>query len=279
MNFINCTALNSADIMRNAVIFWSENIAEHIKNLLRSYVGTTAVMEDRFKEHLKDYYEKFKQINQSFKSKALGGSYYSDFLRTNTGFINLLERIKFEGFSGYPILQQSVFHYIYESRYVNAVFAAKNIAGNVLVTTYFLPFLNNAQNCIYNQMYFWSIIGAMHPSLLMGNNTFYNAINGYSKEFLTNICNSFNNICFRLSQVKKPIKKGPFLSIFEDFDTLNKEYLEFLAAVKRTNPKIFTLPSAVRLPATFYEAVEHQIAEHGLVDEINVNISKIFGMR
>lgn len=278
MNFINCTASNSTDIMRNAVVFWSNNIAEHIKTLLRSYVGTTAVMEDMFKDSLKDYYEKFTAINKSFKGKALGMAHYSDFLRVNTGFINLLERIKFEGFSGYPVLQQTVFHYIYESRYVNAIFGTKNMSVSPLITTYFLPFLNNTLSCVYNQMYFWSIIGSMHPSLLMGNNAFYNTINGYAKEFLTDICNSFNNICFRLSQTKKPPKRGIISPIFENFCGINNNYLEFLIAVKQKSPKIFTLPSSVRLPATFYEAVDHQVAEHGLVAEINGNISKLFGV-
>ena len=278
MNFINCAALSSNETMRNAVIFWSENTAEHIKILLRSNAGTTAILEEGFKEQLKLYYEKFTAINQGFKSKALGMTYYSDFLRTNAGFINLLERIKYEGFSGYPILQQSVFHYIYEGRYINAVFGTKNIGENVLITTRFLPFLNNALNCVYNQTYFWSIIGSMHPSLLMGNNAFYNAINGYAKEFLTEICNGFNNICFRLSQTKKPIKKSIILPIFENFKTINNEYIGFLTTIKQTGPKIFTLPSSVRLPVAFYEAVEHQIAEHNLVAEINGNTSKLFGV-
>ena len=108
-------------------------------------------------------------LNESFKKGERPLAYYQEFLRLNTALINLLERIKFEAFSGYPVMQQSVFHYIYESRYTNAIFGVKNTVGNVLITNYFLPFLNNGLSCFYNQMYFWCIIGSMHPSLLMGN--------------------------------------------------------------------------------------------------------------
>ena len=116
----------------------------------------------------------------------------------------------------------------------------------------------------------------MHPSLIMQNNAFYNAINGYAKEFLTNVCNSFNNINFSLSSLKRPVKKVSLGVIFREFESLNNDYLEFLKAIKQTNPKIFTLPSAVRLPSSFYGAVDHQIAEHTLVGEINGNIEKMF---
>lgn len=260
--------------MRKSAIFWSENIAQHLSSFLRSVTGTTAVLEGYFKTELKKYYEKFMNFNQNFKKGELPLSYYQEFLRVNSGLINLLERIKFEALSGYPVMQQSLFHYIYESRYTNAIFSAKNTVGNVLITNYFLPFLNNGFGCFYNQMYFWSIIGGMHPSLLLNNNVFYNALNGYSKEFLTEVCNKFNNINFRLSSLKRPIKRNTLGGIFEDFCKLNIEYLEFLKAVKQNNPKIFLTPNLTHLPESFYSAVEHQVAEHTLVSEINQNIAK-----
>ena len=274
MNFINCANSASPELMRKTVIFWSENSAQHITSLLKLPNGTTAVLQDFFKEQLKKYYEKFKAINEGFRQNNLPLSKYQEFIRLNTGFINLLERIKFEGFSGYPVLQQSVFHYIYEARYINAVFSAKNPSGNVLITLNFVPFLNLNFGCFYNQMYFWSIIGSMHPSLLMGNNAFYNAINGYSKEFLTEVTNNFNAINFKLSSIKKPVKKYALAEVFEEFKYLNDNFLEFLISVRQNSPKIFTSPSLVRLPSSFYSAVDHQIAEHTLVKEINENIEK-----
>ena len=260
--------------MRKAAIFWSENIAEHINSFLKAVPSTTAVLEDYFKGELKEYYHKFMNFNENFKKGERPLAFFQEFLRVNSGFINLLERIKFEALSGYPVMQQSLFHYIYESRYTNAIFGVKNMVGNVLITNYFLPFLNNGFSCFYNQMYFWSIIGGMHPSLLLNNNAFYNALNGYSKEFLTNVCNKFNNINYRLSSIRKPVKRNALTDVFRDFCALNSEYLEFLRAVKQTSPKIFITPNLSRLPESFYSAVEHQISEHSLVKEINTNIEK-----
>ncbi len=274
MNFINCGSSASPELMRKTVVFWSENNVQHITSLLRSVGGTTAVLQDYFKQQLKVFYDKFSSVGKAFKENNLPLSRYQEFLRINTSFINLLERIKFEGFSGYPILQQSVYHYIFEARYINAVFSAKNPNGNVQITLYFVPFLNANFGCFYNQMYFWSIIGAMHPSLLMGNNAFYNAINGYSKEFLTEVTNTFNAINFTLSSLKKPVKKNALREVFEQFSHLNLSYLEFLKEIKQSSPKIFTSPLVSRLPTSFYSGVDHQIAEHTLVREINVNIEK-----
>lgn len=261
--------------MKTAAAFWSENNAQHITTLLKSNVGSTAVLNDFFKERLKDYYERFININKGFKTAAPNMAQYQEFLRTNAGFVNLLERIKYEAFSGYPILQQSVFHYIYEARYINAVFGTKNATGGPIITVHFLPFLNNTLACLYNQMYFWGIIGAMHPSLIMGNNAFYNAINGYAKEFLTEVCNNFNSLNYRLSSLKKPLKKAALAYIFKDFSAVNNEYLDFLGSVKAANPKIFLSSFATRLPTSFYAAIDHQIAEHTLVAEINKNIEKL----
>ncbi len=274
MNFINCSNVSASKLLCKTVIFWSKNSFEHINSLLRLTAGTTAVLNEYFKLELKAYYQKFSNYYEEFKKGDLPLSFYQGFLRTNMGFVGLLERIKFEAVSGYPVISQSVFHYIYEGRYINAVLGSKNTVGNVLVTNYFLPFLNNNLSCFYNQIYFWSIIAAMHPSLLLGNNTFYNSLNGYSKEFLTDSCNKFNDINFRLSSLKKPLKKGLLKEIFNDFCALNDEYSEFLKAVKQGNPKIFLSLNSARFTESFYKGLEHQINEHNLVKEINENIGK-----
>lgn len=278
MNFINCSGNSTPEIFRKTVIFWCDNSAQHINSLLRSVTGTTAVLQEDFKTRFNTYYDMFLKLKEALLQKKINSSVYGQFFEINNSFINLLERIKYEAFSGYPILQQSVFHYIYEGRYINAILSFKNSVGNVLITTYFLPFINRAVDCVYNQIYFWSIIGSMHPSLIMQNNAFYGAINGYAKEFLTGICNSFNNINFALSSLKRPIKKANLGVIFNEFSSLNNDYLEFLKAIKSSNPKIFTLPSSLRLSASFYSAVDHQISEHTLVTEINQNIGKILGV-
>lgn len=274
MNFINCTGNVNVELLRKTVVFWSENSFQHIATLLKITNGTTAVLQPFFKEKLQYFENLFKKIHCDFKEKNMPNANYANFLKINREFINLLERLKYEGFGGYPIIQQTVFHFIYEQRYINAVFGAKNFAGNILITQQFSPFFNHTLNCFYNQMYFWSIIGAMHPSLLMENNAFYNAINGYSKEFLTEITNNFNAVNFKLSELKKPVKKSALKEIFKEFCILNKNFTDFLISVKQNSLKIFTSPFIIKFPASFYTAVEHQLNEHRLAEEISGNIKK-----
>lgn len=268
MNYINCKNNLSSETMIKTVAFWSKNSIEHIESLLKLTNGTTAVLQPYFKEQLVEILNDFKKINQMYSqnnSRLIPKPQI--FFKINLRFINLLERMKFEGFSGYPVLQQSVFHYLYEQRYINAIFGMNNPVGNVLISCYFLPFQNNL-SCIYNQMYFWGIIGSIHPSFLIGNNAFYNAINGYSKEFLTDICNRFNLINFKLSQMKKPIKKTEIKPIFEEFKNLNGDFLEFLKLVKSNNLRIFITTPNLRLSEGFYSTLEHIILEHTLVRDI-----------
>ncbi len=274
MNFINCQNNISNAVYIKSVAFWSKNSFQHIDSLLKSANGTTAVLQPYFKEELNSISNEFKKIYQLYSQnnpRLLPKP--AVFFKINSKFINLLERIKYEGFSGYPVLQQSIFHYIYEQRYINAVFVMNNPVGNVLITTYFYPFQNNLYSCIYNQMYFWCIIGSMHPSLLMGNNAFYNSINGYAKEFLTEVCNRFNLIAFKLTQMKKPIKRNELAPIFLEFKELNNTFLEFLKLVKTNNLRIFTNPQNLNLSQSFYGTVDHMIGEHTLVDEINSGLN------
>ncbi len=275
MNFINCSNVNSPELLKKTLIFWCENSIGHIASLLKLTGGTTAVLQAEFKDRLRVFYDEFVKISKILKENELTNSVYNSFLKLNQAFVCLLERMKFEGFAGYPVLQQTVFHYIYEGRYVNAVLGVKNLPENLLITVNFAPFYNRNINCFYNQMYFWSIIGAMHPSLLMGNNAFYSAINGYSKEFLTEVTNGFNQINFKLSSLKRPVKIKALSEVFCEFSQKNLEFLEFLRLIKQGSVKVFSSTMAVRLPSSFYAGVDHQIAEHTLVCEINQNIESV----
>ncbi len=275
MNFINCSNKITSEQIRKTVAFWAQNSFQHISSLLASVKGTTAVLNPAFIKELESLYRDFKNIYSAYTEGISRLPQRPDaLLRTNKKFVNLLERIKFEGFSGYPMLQQSLFHYIYEGKYINAVFGLPCSISNLLISTSFQPFSSNERLCIYNQMYFWSIIGAMHPSLLMDSNAFYNSINGYSREYLTEITNNFGKLNFALSSLKRPLQKKPLAELFEFFCELNTAFLDFLLAAKAGNIKIYSSTSAVRLPNSFYAKAEHMIKEHTLVNELNINIKK-----
>ena len=107
----------------------------------------------------------------------------------------------------------------------------------------------------------------MHPSLLLNNNDFATAINGYSKEYLRDTANSFNAICFSLSQMGKTNKKE-LTKIFNNFRQLNSSFLSFLISAKSGSPKVFTSTVKPALSNSFYKGVGHMINEHKLVSEL-----------
>ncbi|MBQ3058317.1 MAG: hypothetical protein IJD00_05150 [Clostridia bacterium] len=273
MNYINCKNNLPPETVRKTIIFWCENSIQHISSFLSAIKGSGAVLENDFLQEIKEIDLIFKSILNEYSSeKGNLPSRPAILFKTNTRFIALLERIKLETVSGYPILQQSVYHYILEQNYINAIFGISVPQNSPLITVKFMPFYNN--NCVFNQMYFWSVIGAMHPSLLLNNNDFATAINGYSKEYLRDTANSFNAICFSLSGMGKT-KKKELTKIFNSFRQLNSSFLSFLIAAKSGSPKVFTATVKPTLSDSFYKGVGHMINEHKLVAEICDAITEI----
>ena len=265
MNYINCQNNLSPAVIRKTIIFWCENSIQHISSLLSAFKGSGAVLNEEFLHEIKEIELIFKGIYDEYSSdKTNLPTRPAILFKTNTRFIALLERIKLESVSGYPILQQSVYHYIFEQNYLNAIFGVNIPQNTPLITVKFAPFYNN--NCIFNQIYFWSVIGAMHPSLLLNNSDFSAAINGYSRELLRDTANGFNGICFRLSSVYK--NKKELTKIFEDFRQLNSNFLSFLISAQKGSARVFTSTVKPTLSDSFYRAAQHMINEHKLVSEL-----------
>ncbi|MBO5357750.1 MAG: hypothetical protein J6A78_00315 [Clostridia bacterium] len=266
MNYINCKNNLPPESLRKAIVFWCENSIQHIESFLSAIKSSSAVLEDEFLQEIKEIDLIFKSIYAEYSSeKSNLPSRPAILFKTNTRFIALLERIKLEAVSGYPILQQSVYHYIFEQNYINAIFGISVPQNSPIITVKFAPFYSN--NCVFNQIYFWSVIGAMHPSLLLNNNDFATAINGYSKEYLRDTANSFNAICFSLSQMGKTNKKE-LTKIFNSFRQLNNSFLSFLISARSGSPKVFASTVKPALSNSFYKGVGHMINEHKLVSEL-----------
>ena len=269
MNYINCKDACLPADMRKAVEFWSANTVGHIETLLMLKGSSAAVMQPYFTKELENSLISFKKINALYKNEdafrlpAKPQVFFSE----NRRLINLLERMKYEGFGGYPYLQQTIFHYIYEQRYINAIFGVQNEAHG-LITVHFSPIGSYPFVCIYNQMYFWSVIGAIHPSLMIGNDKFYRSASLHTREYLTEITNRFNLICFKLSELKKPPVKAELKPVFDKFCRLNLEFLRFLRLIKENGGGIYTAGLPTDMPQTFYKSLDHIIGEHTLVKEL-----------
>lgn len=267
MNYINCKNNLSPALMRKTIIFWCENTLQHISSLLSAFRGSGAVLRDEFLSEIKEIELIFKSVFDEYSSdKTNLPTRPAILFKTNTRFIALLERIKLEAVSGYPIIQQSVYHYIFEQNYLNAIFGITIPQYTPVITIKFAPFYNN--NCIFNQMYFWSVIGSMHPSLLLNNTDFAAALNGYSKEFLRDTVNGFNRISFALSELSKTTNKKELLKIFKNFQQLNCNFLNFLEAAYSGSARVYASTVTHRFSDSFYKASRHMIAEHKLVNEL-----------
>ncbi len=269
MNYINCKDTCLPADMRKAVEFWARNTVGHIETLLRLKGTSAAIMQPYFTKELENLLQSFKKISalysneDAFRLPAKPQVLFSE----NRKLINLLERMKYEGFGGYPYLQQTIFHYIYEQRYINAIFGIQNESRG-LIAVRFSTIGNYPFICIYNQMYFWSVIGAIHPSLMIGNDRFYRSASIYTREYLTEITNRFNLICFRLSELKKPTAKNELKPVFDEFCRLNLEFLRFLKAIKEKGGGIYTAGVPTDISQSFYKSLDHIIGEHTLVKEL-----------
>lgn len=269
MNYINCKDTCLPADMRKAVEFWARNTVGHIETLLRLKGTSAAIMQPYFTKELENLLQSFKKISalysneDAFRLPAKPQVLFSE----NRKLINLLERMKYEGFGGYPYLQQTIFHYIYEQRYINAIFGVQNESRG-LIAVRFSTIGNYPFICIYNQMYFWSVIGAIHPSLMIGNDRFYHSASIYTREYLTEITNRFNLICFRLSELKKPTAKNELKPVFDEFCRLNLEFLRFLKAIKEKGGGIYTAGVPTDISQSFYKSLDHIIGEHTLVKEL-----------
>ena len=279
MNYINCKDVNLPSDMRKAVEFWARNTVGHIETLLNLKGTTSAVMQPYFSAELETLLRSFKKISSLYsegETRRLPSKPQLLFAE-NRRLINLLERIKFEGFGGYPYLQQTIFHYIYEQRYINAIFGVQNETRG-LITVRFSPMGSYPLVCIYNQMYFWSVIGAMHPSLMMGNEKFYRSASLHTRDYLTEITNRFNSVCFSLSSLKKPPTRDELEKVFCTFRELNSDFLRFLKIIKTGERGVFAVGAPTDMPQSFYKSLDHIIGEHTLVKKLCETMGESFGL-
>ncbi len=277
MNYINCKDVSLPADMRKAIEFWARNTVGHIETLLKLKGPTAAVMQPYFSEELESLLKSFKKASALYGGKDACRLPVKPQLMfaENRRLINLLERMKFEGFGGYPYLQQTIFHYIYEQRYINAIFGVPNETRG-LITMRFSPMGSYPLVCIYNQMYFWSVIGAMHPSLMMGNERFYRSASLRTREYLTEITNRFNSVCFSLGSLKKPPTSAELQKVFCVFCSLNSEFLRFLMLIKAGGGGVYAAGAPTDMPQSFYKSLDHIIGEHTLVKELAETMGERF---
>lgn len=279
MNIVNPNFLFTPQVVREMLTFCAQNSYQHINALLGSYSGTSAVLNQSFENALRKINADMQNIYSQALANAGNPQLTRNFLSSNDMLINLLERIKFEAFNGYPQLLQNIFHYLYEQRYFKLIFLDTQNSYNVLITTKFNaePKLSKTY-LLYNNLYFFAIIGALHAGTLLHNRQFMHVAAPDVKNNLTEFANSFNAIDYSLTSQKQTMTPAVLNGILAKFKPLNDGMLELLQNIKSRSPKIFQSTSYVTLPQSFFDGIDHMIAEHEMMkkaSDFNISALKI----
>ncbi len=282
MNYINCHGVMTPENLRQTIKFWSENSYQHIDSILSTYKINTQILSDNFKRELlrlKDVFTKINHECENIKNKNGIVLIASTFLNENKKFIQLLERLKCEGAGGFPLIFMNVYHYICEQRYINAILSKPDTDVNMLVSIRFEPFRNETMSCIYNHIYFWSVIGSMHPSLLLGIAPFESLVSQEAKQDLYEVRRRFNDIAYSLSDLKRPLHKNELYSLLEEFYSLNRNFLAMLTGILKCDSSIIQSTFIKALPEKFFNSVSHMIDEHLYAEKINDEFMGFFSKK
>ncbi|MDO5293930.1 MAG: hypothetical protein Q4F05_14420 [bacterium] len=286
MDFINCCNTFTDSLIINTIQFWSENSYEHIDVLLNGFGEAGAVLQSCFRDTLTDLFLEFETIYNTSKCTSKSKdikSLLKQFLSQNQKFLGILQRLKFEGFNGYPILYESVYHFIYEQQYVADLFRPLGFIVNkracsVIVNTCYKTnsYMQTNLECIYNNIYFWSLIGAEHTSIIATVSPLENQLPETTKSLLTNFANRFNSINYQLSTIYCRLNKNNLSNTFDEFVNINNDFL--LTLLNFSDPDSAFIPVCLRskLPDLFYSILNHLIAEHSYIKTISGDFQRFF---
>lgn len=289
MDMFDCGIYSFVNTMTmDTMKYWAKNSYQHIDVLLYSAMPYDAALSESYNKEMKRLYDAFQAIHEELNPAKRERNIYhmvKRFLTLNDHFVTLLERLKFEGFNGYPILYQLTYHILYEQLYVSEIFKP------LLNTRYVQPqdvlihadfrrggLGTNPLQCIYGQLYFWSIIGAEHPSIIMNiSPAEMRQLPEETIDELDNMTHLFNRINYKLTQIYPKLNKENLRMVLKEFDALNKEFLKILEKFSKNSRY---LPQAVRkrLPDIFFGILEHIIKEHQYAADLCNRILKgIYG--
>ena len=277
MKYLTCGANGTVEEAMNTIQFWSENSFQHIDTLLAQN-GESEYFNKNIENQLsniskefKGYYKSSKSRNQLMQINKL----MKEFVSTNSNLIEIFQRLKFEGLNGYPLLYQEIYHFIYEQLYINCLFknyvAIKPMTNtSVIINAIFneKQYYKNKMHCTYSTLYFWSLIGAEHSSIIETSIPNGMMLPKKTKDMFLKFKQDFNTMNFDLSQMYDDMNKTKLDMIERKFLKLNKEFLEFLNAIKTQNALLFPNLENISIPSMFDGLLEHIISEHKYIKEI-----------
>ncbi len=252
-----------------ALRFWTQNAYQHAEMMVDFYENSRAVVEDYFRDELYRLLEAFRVLSERAQKEepsfAEERALANDYTVANYDFLTMMNRLKYEGINGYPYLMMLLNHVVYEQRYTNSIFSYAGAQNN----NYIYGRSEAPSSCLYATLYFFSIINAQHPSILLTVEAFAEAITGELLNEMLRLINSFNDINFRLSALGNDVSDEALLPVFSDFREENRVLLSVLESIQSAAPGVYRNGSAPdELPSIFYMMTQHFLEEQKLEEQI-----------
>lgn len=272
-SFVNAITIDT-------IRYFAKNSFQHIDVVYNQTNISEATLHETFNTNLKKLYKSFQEIYDELGIVNRDTNIYymiKRFLRANDRFIVLLERLKNEGYNGYPVQHLILYHIIYEQMYIKEIFRplmyTREIQPqNVVINSAFrrIGLGTNPLDCIYGQLYFWSIIGAEHPAIIMNIDTEGNQF--FSTKTINkfkNVIKDFNKITYNLSEIYPNLSIDNINIILKKFIALNKDFINILNQLKASLPY-----QEKRFSKIFISIIDHIINEHIYAKELTDKIVK-----
>ncbi len=268
------TKFNTDDLaLVNTLKFWANNSYEHIDVLQNAYKTVGATLQPSFATELTELFTKFKNIDDAITYNKLPNDFdilCEEFEKCNRRFVYLLEKLKFEGYNGYPVLFETVQHFIYEQLYAKQVLDAgyKAKADKHYTQNMFTTSLNSKVTTLKGCMYFWSLIGAEHTSIIATVSPVEDKLPKLTLSLLANFRTIFNQINYILVEQDDVMSDDDLNQLAIYFIETNEQFLKLLNNFKQDNSEL--LPSYIKkeLPPLFEGVLNHIIHEHERVLEL-----------
>ncbi|OON97826.1 MAG: hypothetical protein ATN36_02625 [Epulopiscium sp. Nele67-Bin005] len=259
----------------NTLKFWANNSYEHVEIIQSAHNAVGATLEPMFAEQLQRLYQEFDTVNMNILYNQYPSNFselFDKYLTANKEFLALLESLKFEGYNGYPSLYETVQHIIFEQLYTHQVLMNSNFPTNFELNleidpNMFTTELNSQVTDLKGAMYFWSLIGAEHTSIISTASQFDDNLPDITKNILAYFRTTFNSFNYVLSNPEASYV-GYINVLADNFVEVNVQFLSVLNNFKNSNSTLLPNTIKVTLSPLFGLVLNHIIREHERVIEL-----------
>ncbi len=298
MHYVTHLHQPTPSLLSQTLCFWSEMTLHHIDVLLHIFEGSGAVLFFDFQKSLTALLEQLNTLDACHpststlpldkaptpdgRSRSTSSSPFktssttvkgelNQFLAINQQFISLLERLKFEGFNGYPILLEIIYFFLLEATYAQNLFTSIAYEKQRSSVPFRMSFTFNTKNPLaitYTHLYFLATISTHHTSIVLTISPLEILLPDTTRNMIHNYKNQFNALTFDTSQCFSHLTSSDLSRLLNAFIPLNTSLIEVLEEFRRPSSTAFPRQIKEQLPDIFFEMLLHFIATHHYFDSL-----------